>query len=158
MSVMEDPEFLAALEALASEERRRKKRRPNRFEARALLVSLGTALLEADPQAEPALTKVRGLLDLDREAWAAAVSEELTLAATEHVRSCDPAYLRHPRYDFPYTVAARHRLEARLRAAEALDLAPDEILLDQIERADRLLAPFLGPHGAADHGGAGHAP
>ena len=152
MSVMEDPEFLATLAALASEERRRKKRRPNRFEARGLLVPLGTALLDADPEAEAALARVRGIVDVDRESWAAAVSEELTLAATEHVRSCDPGFLKHPRYDFPYTVAARHRLEARLRAAEALDMPADEVLLDQIERADRLLAPFLGPHGAADHG------
>ncbi len=149
MSVLKDPEFLATLDALSSEERRRKKRRPNRFEARALLVPLGTALLEADPEAPAAVEQVRALIDLDREAWSVACDEELTLATTEHVHSCDPAYLTHPRYDFPYTVAARHRLEARLQAAEALDLGASETLLDQIERADRLLAPYLAARDAS---------
>lgn len=150
MSLMQDPEFLAALAALAAKDARRKKQRPQRFEARALLVPLGMAILEGDPEVEAGLARVRALVDADREGWTAAVAEELTLAATEHVRSCDPAYLAHPRYDFPYTVAARHRLEARLRAADALDLGAEEVLLDQIERADRVLAPFLSSRDPAD--------
>ena len=72
-----------------------------------------------------------------------AIAEELTLACTEHVRSCDPKYLGLPKYDFPYTVAARHRLEARLRAAAELDMPADEALLEQVARADDILEPYL---------------
>jgi hypothetical protein len=86
---------------------------------------------------------VRGIVARDRESWQAAIDEELTLAVTEHVRSCDPKALKLPRYDFPYTVAARHRLEARLRAAAELDMPASELLLEQIEQADRTLAPYL---------------
>ncbi|MDZ4775129.1 MAG: hypothetical protein SGI72_18585 [Planctomycetota bacterium] len=152
MSALKDPEFQALLKDLVSEERRKKRRRPNRFEARGLLLPLGTALLDGDPEVETALAKVRVILESEREAWHAAFDEELTLAATEHVRSCDPGFLKHPHYDFPYTVAARHRLEARLQAAEALDLAAPENLLDQIERADRILAPYLDSRDTAERG------
>lgn len=158
MSLMQDSEFLATLASLEAQDPRAKKRRPDRFAARALLVPLGTALLDGDPEAEAGAERVRRIVAADRPAWAAAVSEELTLAATEHVRSCDPAWLKHPRYDFPYTVAARHRLEARLRAAEALDLGADDLLLDQIERADRLLAPFLESRGPGERGRAESGP
>jgi hypothetical protein len=152
MSLMQDSEFLAALAGLEAKDPKSKKRHPDRFDARAVLVPLGTALLDGDAEAEAVVTRVRGLVESGRPAWEAAVAEELTLAATEHVRSCDPAWLKHPRYDFPYTVAARHRLEARLRAVEALGLAVEERLLDQIERADRILAPFLASRASGEHG------
>jgi len=104
---------------------------------------LGESLLEDPASASTALERVRAIIVRDEPGWQAAVDEELTLAATEHVRSCDPKALNLARYDFPYTVAARHRLEARLRAAAELDLPASETLLDQIEQADRRLAPHL---------------
>jgi hypothetical protein len=142
MSMNED--FLAALaaaEALYKDPR--KPKRPNRFLVRDLLLPLGETLLDDPAAAAPAAERVRAVVDRDRESWQAAVDEELTLAATEHVRSCDPKALKLPRYDFPYTVAARHRLEARLRAAAELDMPASEVLLEQIERADEALAPYL---------------
>ncbi|MBL8859260.1 MAG: hypothetical protein JNL28_12190 [Planctomycetes bacterium] len=146
MDILEDPDFQAVLADLSKERKDGKLPRPNRFQVRALLVPLGAELLEDEAAAGPALERVRALIARNPESWARAVDDELSLAVTEHVRSCDPAYLRHPKYDFPYTVDARARLEARLRAAEALDLGADGALLDQIERADELLAPFLDAH------------
>jgi hypothetical protein len=134
-------EALAAAEALYKDPR--KPKRPTRFLARALLLPLGEMLLADPALATQALERIRAVVARDRDAWQAAVEEELTLAVTEHVRSCDPKALRLPRYDFPYTVAARHRLEARLRAAAELDLPASETLIDQVERADRILAPHL---------------
>jgi hypothetical protein len=134
-------EAFAAAEALYKDPRRPK--RPTRFLVRDLLLPLGETLLEDPPSAAPMLERVRAVVSRDREAWQAAFDEELTLAATEHVRSCDPKALKLPKYDFPYTVAARHRLEARLRAAAELDMPADELLLEQIERADETLAPYL---------------
>jgi hypothetical protein len=144
VSSIGDPEFgeaLAAADALHKDPRR--PRRPTHLLARAILVPLGESLLEDPTAASPALERVRAIVARDVEGWQAAVDEELTLAGTEHVRSCDPKALKLPRYDFAYTIAARHRLEARLRAAADLDLPASETLLDQIERADRLLAPHL---------------
>ena len=144
MSALDDAAFtgaLAAAEALSKDPRR--PRRPNRFLARSILLPLGEGLIE-DPRGEStALERALGVVGRDREGWQAAIDEDLTLAVTEHVRSCDPRALKLPAYDFPYTIAARHRLEARLRAASALDLPASEALLAQVERADELLAPFL---------------
>jgi hypothetical protein len=134
-------EALAAAEALRKDPKR--PRKPTHALARALLVPLGESLLEEPASAAEALERVRAIVARDRAGWEAAVDEELTLAATEHVRSCDPKALNLARYDFHYTVAARHRLEARLRAAAELDLPASETLLDQIERADQRLAPHL---------------
>jgi hypothetical protein len=137
----EFPEAMAAAEALYKDPRR--PRKPTRFLLRAILLPLGETLLEDPAAAAAAIERVRGLVERDRPAWRTAVDDELTLAVTEHVRSCDPKALRLPNYDFPYTVAARHRLEARLRAAAELDLAASEVLLEQVERADRALEPYL---------------
>lgn len=146
MSLFEDPEFRGALEALEAGAPGRRPSRPDRFRARALLVPLGEALGEGDPEAAAALERVRALLSGDREGWRRAIDEEIELAVTEHVRSCDPAWLGHPRYDFAYTVDARARLEARFRAAAALGVDPAPRLRAQTEQADRTLAPFLARH------------
>jgi hypothetical protein len=132
---------IRAAEALYRDPRR--PRRPTHLIARALLVPLGEMLLEDPASASDAVERLRAILARDLPAWQAAVDEELTLAATEHVRSCDAKALKLAAYDFPYTVAARHRLEARLRAAAELDLPASEALLDQVEQADRRLAPYL---------------
>jgi hypothetical protein len=119
-------------------------RSPTRFQARALLVPIGLGLLEGPhPDAEAALERVRGWIAAARPAWEDAVLGELSMAATEHVRSVDPRWLDHPRYDFVYTVDARHSLEARLRCAEALGIEVPDDLLEAIERADLLLEPHL---------------
>lgn len=141
MSVKDDPDFQAALAEIAA--RKLKKKNVTRFQARALLIVLGEALLAEDATVREAIDIVRALVVESPEAWREAVDEEFSLAATEHVRSCEPRYLKLPQYDFEYTVAARHRLEARLRAAVEIDLPIDETLLEQIARADALLEPYL---------------
>lgn len=146
MNLIDDPDFLAALTEAETQQKKPRAKPPTRFAARALLVPLGEVLLESGDDvaaAAGALQRVRALFDGNRDGWAAAVRDDLTLAVTEHVRSCDPRYLKLPNYDFPYTVAARHRLEARLRAAAELECPVDEVLLEQVERADRELAPHL---------------
>ena len=131
-----------ALKTLVTSSRRRQG--PNRFHARALLLALGHRLL-ADQPAPPDLAERLKLILGPRgeEPWAEAVQEELTLAATEHVRAVDPRYLTRRDYDFAYTVAARAELEARLRAAEELGLPATEDLLDRVVRADEILRPYL---------------
>lgn len=144
MNPIDDAAFQDALrEAEAGAARRPRPVPPTRFLVRALFVPLGEALLESASGTDAVLARLRRLVEGDREAWEAAVRDELTLAATEHVRSCDPRYLKIPSYDFPYTVAARHRLEARLRAASEIGFTVDETLLDQVTRADGLLQPYL---------------
>ena len=147
MSLMDDPDFVALVAELSKPKPNGKLPRPNRFQVRALLLSLGTALLDEEQApttvVPEVVERVRALIAAYEDAWRTAVHDELALAVTEHVRSCDPSYLRLPNYDFPYTVEARERLEARLRAADELGLAADGLLLDQIEGADGILAPFL---------------
>jgi hypothetical protein len=132
-------EALADLRTLA-----RRKSRPTRYEARAVLVGLGLLVLA---EGEAAAREWLGELTVARapfeEAFARAAAEELSLAAAEHVRSVDPRFLDHPRYDLAYTVAARERLEARLIAAVLLELEVGEALLEQVAGADRLLEPLL---------------
>lgn len=132
-------ELLAAaieeFEALA-----REGRRPTRYDARALLIPLGRILIEEGKQAAQAeVARIRAVQDAPLRGWRRAVREELALAAAEHVRGVDPRFLSHPRYDFTYTLGARERLEQRLRAAEALGIAPSEDLLERVAEADRLL-------------------
>src|SRR5207249_4090087 len=79
--------------------------------------------------ADAALARLGGLTGPDRQAWEAAVRDELVMACTEHVRSVDPRYLDHPEYDLEYTLTARRLLEARLLAAAKLGIAPDHALL-----------------------------
>jgi hypothetical protein len=122
----------------------RKKRKPSRFHARAILLALGERVLaEDETRAALAVANIAELVREKPAEWEAAVHEELELAATEFVRSVDPRFLTHPRYDFAYTLTARERLEARLAGAERLGIAPAEGLLEQISEADQALAPHL---------------
>lgn len=117
---------------------------PTRHHARAVLVGLGLEMLDGPAGAEAAaLAQVSGWIAQAPTAWREAIASEISMAATEHVRSADPRWLRHPQYDLEYAVEARHRLEARLVCAERLGVGvPDEIL-ESIGRADALLAPLL---------------
>jgi hypothetical protein len=122
----------------------RKHKAPTRHQARAVLLALGERLLAGPAEdVEPALRRLAGAVAPDEERWKRAVADELLLACTEFIQSVDPRWLDHPRYDFHYTVAARANLEARLRAAERLELSPEEDLLDRVARADALLEPHL---------------
>ena len=133
----------------------RKKRNPSRFQARAILLAIGDLALSGNSVAASAGAARLATAVGERAAdWERAVQEEIELAAVEFVRSVDPKYLDHPRYDFAYTVGARERLEARLVGAEILGVSPPDALLDQISTADGRLAPHLlrtagkGPRGS----------
>src|SRR5262245_32993961 len=110
-----DPQLVnEAIDAIQRSIERRKA--PSRYAAREILVGVGTWILSGDEsRVAAALARLAPAVEPDRTRWTNAVLEELTLAVTEHVRSTDPRYLTHPRYDLQYTVAARERLEARLR-------------------------------------------
>lgn len=130
--------------ALGELERRLKRRRPpTRFEARAVLLALGALVEARSPEVALAKERLGRLVEPVAEAWREAVAEELSLAIAEHVHGVDPRHLDHPRYDFEYTLAARERLEHRLRAASALDLDPAEGLLELVAGADAVLAEAL---------------
>lgn len=122
----------------------KKKRQPNRFHARELLTALGTLILAADEDAPevPEVERVRAAV-APFEDWEKAVAEEMSLACTEHVQGVDPRFLKHPRFDFDYLVAARERLEARLQAVEALGLSVPEDLLNRVAEADEVVEPYL---------------
>ncbi len=128
----------------AVEQRLRKKQPPTRFEARPLLVAIGLAHLEERAQdAAPALAKLRAWIEADPAGWGRAIADEVAAATAEHVHSADPRWLAHEKYDFPYVVEARHRLEARLVAAEQLGIDVADDVLEAIARADGILQPFL---------------
>ncbi len=122
---------------------------PTRHQARDLLVGIGLALLdEPIESAQPLLDRFTALIAGSPDAWREAIASELSMAVTEHVRSADPRWLGNPKYDLPYTVDARHRLEARLACAEALQVEVSEELLEAVARADTILAPYLEAGGA----------
>jgi hypothetical protein len=132
----------AALESLRTSAQ--KSRAPTRHQARDLLLALGAAL-RADDEVEidaasTALRSLEASSSSFRDRWRAAIADEITLACTEHVRSVDPRYLEHPQYDWEYTIAARERLELRLRAAAKLGFPAAAAQLAQVARADALLA------------------
>lgn len=114
-----------------------------RHVARALLVPLGKLLNEAPESAQERLGRLSELVAQARPDWEKVVKEELALACSEYVQSVDPRFLDHARYDFAYTIAARERLEARINAASAFDLGPEEGHLQAVVRADTILEPFL---------------
>ncbi len=127
---------LAEIEGLA-----KKDGRPTRHHARPLLVGLGELLLSAAPhEADAAKRRLEGLPPGVAEAWSAAVADEIAMAATEYVRSVDPRYLDHPKYDWAYTLEARQQLADRLRAVRFLGIEVDGNLLAGIDRADRMVA------------------
>lgn len=117
---------------------------PTRHHARGILVGLGLEMLDGPARSEAeALERVAGWIARAPDAWREAIASEISMAATEHVRSVDPRWLRHPQYDLAYAVEARHRLEARLVCAERLGVGVPDELLEAIGRADALLAPLL---------------
>jgi hypothetical protein len=127
---------LAGIEALAKQNGR-----PTRHHARPLLVGLGEVLLSGTPEeAEAVKRRLDGLPPSSAENWPTAVADEMAMAATEYVRSADPRYLDHPKYDWAYTLEARERLADRLRAVRFLGIPVDESLLRGIDRADRSIA------------------
>ena len=147
----EQDELQEALALLEQSVRRRQ--RPSRFHARAILLALGQRLLGGQAVPEHLVLRLDAVLGPQgRVPWAEAVHEELLLAATEHVRAVDPRYLSRRDYDFAYTVAARADLEARLRAAEELGLPAGEELLDRVVRADEILQPYLENRGQGTPG------
>lgn len=136
-----------ALTALATD--MKAKGVPHRYDARAILVPLGQLMIaarEADGVTDPGgdwVERIQKLVEPVMEFWQAAVQEELSLSCSEHIRAVDPRFLDHPGYDFPYTLTARARLEARLLGCQALDLEVPEGLLDRVVEADARLAPYL---------------
>lgn len=144
MTTSEGEELEGAIRRL--EELAKKRRRPDRFDARELLIALGERLRESDagaPTAAADVERVEALGGRLGPAWPRAVREELELAGTEYVRSVDARYLALADYDFEYTLSARERLEARLLAARALGIEPAGKLESAVERADARLARAL---------------
>jgi hypothetical protein len=126
---------IVALEALAA-----LKGPLTRHDVRPVLVGIGSSLVEASA-ADIQASRMRflALTQGFRDAWEAAVRDELAMACTEHIRSVDPRYLDHPGYDLAYTVEARRVLEARLKGAEVTGVVLDDALSAGIRRADSLL-------------------
>lgn len=132
-------------DALAELTRRKKAEEiPDRHLVRLALLGLGRLLIggSEDDAAEP-LRELAAQAEAHGDRWTEAFDSEMALAVAEHVHSVDPHFLELPSYDFAYTVAARERLEARLRAADALRLPVAEVLLEQVAAADERLAPYL---------------
>ena len=116
----------------------------HRFHARPLLLLLGKCILAGETeQGERWRREIEEAVALHREAWTRAVLEELEMACVEHVRSVDPRFLSRPDYDLHYVVEAREELEARLAAAECLNIDTPDRLLRQVLAADERLAPRL---------------
>lgn len=117
---------------------------PDRHLVRVALLALGRITIEeGDDEARPLARDLAGAAEGHEERWEEAFQSEMALAVAEHVHSVDPRYLEMPGYDFAYTIAARERLEARLRAAALLQLPVPESLLDQVATADERLQPYL---------------
>lgn len=126
---------LSSLVALAE-----RKRLPTRHDARPILLEIGRLL--GAGSSEALASAKRGLSAFPpafAEAWSAAVREELSMAATEYVRSADPRYLGHAQYDWEYTIEARERLGWRLSAVQYLGITAGADLLSGIERVDHIL-------------------
>jgi cell division septum initiation protein DivIVA len=117
---------------------------PDRHLVRMALIALGRITIdEGEEAARAPAHDLASAAEAHAERWEEAFQSEMALAVAEHVHSVDPRYLEMPGYDFAYTIAARERLEARLRAADLLQLAVPEALLDQVATADERLAPHL---------------
>jgi hypothetical protein len=129
---------LAELEELAA-----RKGRPDRYHARAVLVSLGEKFREDPALARTWAERTRAAVLPIAAGWEEAVLSELSLACAEHVHVVDPRYLDLPNYDFDYTLRARENLESRLLAARALAFEIPPTLARGVDRADRLLAPYV---------------
>lgn len=115
---------------------------PTRHDARPVLLEIGRRLAEGKGSAAdlaPVKSRLSALPPAFGEPWSAAVRDELTMAATEYVRSADPRYLGHAKYDWAYTLEARERLGWRMAAVQFLGIALDPDIAAGIERADRLV-------------------
>jgi len=125
---------------------------PTRHDARPLLLEIGRRLSQdagSSADLEPVKRRISGFPPAFAEAWSAAVLDEISMAATEYVRSADPRYLGHPKYDWAYTLEAREHLGWRMKAVQYLGIAASPDLEAAIERADRLLEvrkPVQGPN------------
>lgn len=116
---------------------RAKGRGPGRWEARAVLIPLGRLILARGATAlADQVQRIREAGERRKEAWDAALHEELALACAEHVQGTDPRYLALPNFDWEYVLPARERLEARAVAARALGAGPGEALWSQVLEAD----------------------
>lgn len=133
MSDAPEEELAAALRGIAA-----RRASLGRRDARAVLVPLGRLVLArgADGCREE-LERVRAAVGPAREAWDAAVREELSLACAEHIQGTDPRFLGLPNFDWGYVLAARERLEARAAAARALGGEPPAALWGEVLAADR---------------------
>jgi hypothetical protein len=124
--------------------RRQAKEVPDRHLVRLALLALGRITIdEGEEAARPLSQDLAAAAAEHEERWEEAFQSEMALAVAEHVHSADPRYLEMPGYDFAYTIAARERLEGRLRAADLLQMAVPEGLLDQVAAADERLEPHL---------------
>jgi hypothetical protein len=126
---------------LAAAERLGARRPPTRQAARPLLLGIGRLLLDGQAaQAAPALERLAACIARDPGRWGEALQSEISMAVTEVVRSADPRWLDHPRYDWGYVLEARQLVEARLAALDALGWEVEDALLEALARADELLA------------------
>jgi hypothetical protein len=90
--------------------------------------------------AEEWLRQLRDAARLGPEHWERAVGDELSLALGEFAQLVDPRFLSLPRYDIAYTLAARARLEDRLRCAGRFGFALLAREVDLLALADRVWA------------------
>jgi hypothetical protein len=124
----------------AVESRAGRKEPLTRHDARPILLFIGQALLEGRPEElGDAAQRLRTLPEPVRSRWIDAVRDEMSMACTEHVRSVDPRFLDHPKYDLAYTLEARRLLEARSRACDYLGHPSDPAAKAAVARADSLL-------------------
>ena len=138
-----NPDLEAAIRAV--ETRAGTRAALTRHEARPILLGIGRALLAGRPdEVAGAAERLRKLPQPLRESWEDAVRDEMGMAATEHVRSVDPRYIDHPRYDLAYTLEARRQLEQRKRACDHLGLPTDPALLAAVGRSDSILEGHTG--------------
>ncbi|MFT4711067.1 MAG: hypothetical protein ACJAZ8_000014 [Planctomycetota bacterium] len=130
---------LTAIAVLTKEERK-----PSRYDARMLLLPLGSLILEGESSGlSVTLELILKAVQPQNEAWATAVADELGLAGDEFCLSINPDYLKHPRYDFAYAAASRQQLEQRIQAAEHLGFPLSEVLRGRIQAADEAFDPYL---------------
>jgi len=127
-----------------------------RHDARPILLCIGRSLLARRPEElGDAAERLRRLPEPFRLSWAAAVRDEMSMACTEHVRSVDPRFLKHPQYDLAYTLEARRELEARSMACALLGQPLDAASKAAVARADALLEGRIGssvPEWLSKHG------
>lgn len=137
---------LSHLEALA-----RRGGRPIHLDVREIVLHLGGLVLaERAAEAERQLRRVGEVRRCLGAGIDAALESEYALACAEYVQSVDVRFLGIPNYDFEYVIRARERLEARFEAAALLGVELPGRLLEQVARADELLASRVARLAPAD--------